>query len=98
MAGLCVQGSEKDECQLMERQIKEQRSLEACFRGGQGSPRAVAPFGRKEGRRSVVIRIARLQWAARVAGMVEVRMPRKITYMEPEGLMESRKTVRPVGR
>jgi hypothetical protein len=32
----------------MERQSKESRSLEAYCRGGQGPPRAVAPFGRKE--------------------------------------------------
>jgi hypothetical protein len=34
----------------MEGQSKEPRSLEACCREGQGPPRAVAPFGRMEGK------------------------------------------------
>jgi hypothetical protein len=32
----------------MEGQSKEPRRLEACCRGSQGPPRAVAPLGRKE--------------------------------------------------
>jgi hypothetical protein len=32
-------------CKRMERQSKEPRSVEAYCRGGQGPPRAVAPFG-----------------------------------------------------
>ena len=37
-------------------------------------------------RLSVVIRIARLQWAGHVAGMNEICMPTRLMYMQPEGL------------
>jgi hypothetical protein len=39
----------------------------------------------KEPRLSVVIRIARLRWAGRVARMVENCMPRRVMYVQPEG-------------
>jgi hypothetical protein len=48
MARWCVHGAEKDGCQQVEGQSKESRSLEAYFRRGQGSPRAVLLLGKKE--------------------------------------------------
>jgi hypothetical protein len=39
----------------MEGQSKETRSLEACCRGGQGPPRAVAQFEKKEGRTDCIL-------------------------------------------
>jgi hypothetical protein len=45
------------------------------------------PYGVfKELRFSVVIRIARLQWAGHVARMDENCMPRRLMYVQPEGL------------
>jgi hypothetical protein len=35
---------------------------------------------------SVVIRIAGLQWGGHVARMEEISMPRRLMYMQPEGL------------
>jgi hypothetical protein len=40
----------------------------------------------KEPRLSVVIRIARLRWAGHVARMGENCMPRRLMYVQPEGL------------
>jgi hypothetical protein len=40
----------------------------------------------KEPRLSVVIRIARLRWAGHVARMDENCMPRRLMYVQPEGL------------
>jgi hypothetical protein len=48
MAGRRVHGTEKDGCKRMERQSKGSRDLEAYRRGGQGPPRAVAPFKKKK--------------------------------------------------
>jgi hypothetical protein len=48
MARLCVHGPEKDGCQQVVGQSKGPRSLEAYCRGGQGTPRAVVLFGKKE--------------------------------------------------
>jgi hypothetical protein len=44
MAGRRVHEPEKDRCKRMERQSMGSRDLEAYRRGGQGPPRAVAPF------------------------------------------------------
>jgi hypothetical protein len=49
----------------------------------------------KEPRLSVVIRIARLRWAGHVARMDENCMPRRLMYVQPEGL---RKVGRPRAR
>jgi len=49
----------------------------------------------KEARFSVVISIARLRWAGHVARMEEICMPRRLMYMQPEGL---RKVGRPRAR
>jgi hypothetical protein len=46
----------------------------------------------KEPRLSMVIRIARLRWAGHVARMNENCKPRRLMYMQPEGL---RKVGRP---
>jgi hypothetical protein len=35
---------------------------------------------------SAVIRITRLRWAGHAASMDEICMPRRFTYMQPEGL------------
>jgi hypothetical protein len=40
----------------------------------------------KDPRLSMVIRIARLRWAGHVARMDENRMPRRLMYVQPEGL------------
>jgi hypothetical protein len=48
MAGRRVHGPEKDGCKRMERQSKGSRDLEAYCKGGQGPPRAVAPFKKKK--------------------------------------------------
>jgi hypothetical protein len=48
MAGRRVHEPEKDGCKRKERQSKESRDLEAYRRGGQGPPRAVAPFKKKK--------------------------------------------------
>jgi hypothetical protein len=42
----------------------------------------------KEPRLSVVIRIVRLRWADRVARMEEVDMPRRLMYVQREGIRE----------
>jgi hypothetical protein len=47
MAGRRVHGPEKNGCKRMERQSKGSRDLKAYPRGGQGPPRAVAPFKKK---------------------------------------------------
>jgi hypothetical protein len=47
MAGRRVHGPEKDGCKRMEGQSKGSRDLEAYRRGGQGAPRALAPFKKK---------------------------------------------------
>jgi hypothetical protein len=49
----------------------------------------------KEPRLSMVIRIARLRWAGHVARMDENCMPRRLMYVQPEGL---RKVGRPRDR
>jgi hypothetical protein len=49
----------------------------------------------KEPRRSVVIRIARLRCAGHVTRMDEICMPRRLMYVQPEGL---RKVGRPRSR
>jgi hypothetical protein len=49
----------------------------------------------KEPRLSVVIRIARLRWAGHVARMDENCMPRRLIYVQPEGV---RKVGRPRAR
>jgi hypothetical protein len=49
----------------------------------------------KEPRLSVVIRIARLRWAGHVARVDENCMPRRLIYVQLEGL---RKVVRPHAR
>jgi hypothetical protein len=48
MAGRRVHGPEKDGCKRMQRQSKGSRDLETYRRGGQGPPRAVAPFKKKK--------------------------------------------------
>jgi hypothetical protein len=40
----------------------------------------------KESRLSMIIRIARLRWAGHVARMDENCMPRRLRYVQPEGL------------
>jgi hypothetical protein len=40
----------------------------------------------KEPRLSMVIRIARLRWAGHVARMDDNCMPRRLMYVQPEGL------------
>jgi len=49
----------------------------------------------KESKLSVVISIAKMRWAAHVARMEEICTPRRLMYMQPEGL---RKMGRPRAR
>jgi hypothetical protein len=46
----------------MERQSKEPRSLEAYCRGGQGPPRAVAPFGGVEDSTKILPTVTSQPW------------------------------------
>jgi hypothetical protein len=45
----------------------------------------------KEPRLSLVIRIARLRWAGHVARMDENCMPRRLMFVQPEGLRKVRR-------
>jgi hypothetical protein len=54
MAGRRVHGLDKDGCKRMERESEESRDLEAYRRGGQGPPRAVAPFKKKKKKKNLV--------------------------------------------
>jgi hypothetical protein len=62
--------------------------------GGAGLTRNFMAFF-KEPRLSAVIRIARLRWAGHVARMDENCMPRRLMYVQPEGV---RKVGRPRAR